>query len=45
MRKVCAEQTKQMADSCFGLVGPHKGHDKQFLKGEAESLEQDYTGI
>ena len=23
-KKVCAEQTRQMADSCFGLVGPHQ---------------------
>ena len=23
-KKVCAEQTKQMADICFGLVGPHQ---------------------
>ena len=23
-KKVCAEQTKQTADSCFGLVGPHQ---------------------
>ena len=22
--KVCAEQTKQTAGSCFGLVGPHQ---------------------
>ena len=24
MEKVCAEQTKQTADSCFRLVGPHQ---------------------
>ena len=23
-KKVCAEQIKQTADSCFGLVGPHQ---------------------
>ena len=23
---VCAEQTKQTVDSCFGLVGPHQRH-------------------
>ena len=23
-KKVCAEQTKQTVDSCFGLVGPHQ---------------------
>ena len=24
--KVCAEQTKLMADSCFRLFGPHQHH-------------------